>query len=1143
MNKIILILIFIVINSAFANLEHIENYSKKLELTQKEKLFLENNPIIKVGVETNWPPFDFVENNTYQGVAKDYLDLIEKKSGIKFKYLKSSSWDKLLTYVKDKEVDLLPILSKSKKREEFLNFTNTNYLNIRSYIFSKSDVTYKSFDDLKGKTLALPKGYIQAEFFKKTYPSIKIHYVKDILGAIDAVLTNKADFFTSNIALVQYLKKKNNITGIKANFYTSENSKLYMATRKDFPLLKSILDKTFRIITLEEKNRIFSKWFINEKEEFKGLTKEEQKYIKNNPDVYIANELNWMPIDFNENGKAKGYAVEYMKLLLSKVDLNPVFISNNWNNLYKKFKDKQIDILPVIAYDIKRENLLNYLAKPIYKQKFVIVTNDLDKAYFGIDDLSYMKVGMLKNWNLTKYVKNKYKNIDIIEYENITKLFKDIQNKKIDATIQSYFVSKYFINRYFPFGLKINHIIDSNSFNNHLYVGVQKDNSKLTSILEKAQNKVTDSEITDLENRWLSSSKEINFTEEELKFIKEKVVNVAYTDNWEPMSFEQNGQPYGLGFDFWNYVEKKTGLKSNFVFKSNFSKALDDIRNKRDDIIITTSKTADRKKYAIFSNTYFEAPIGIATLQDKNYIAGATELFDKRVGVGENYTAHKLLKEKYPQMKFVTVKNVQEGLKLLSNNEIYAFVDSMPILVHNIQKHSYNNIKIAGDTKVNFNLQMMIRDDYEVLRSIINKVLAKMGPETKKRIYNKWSKIEYTQKFDYSVLWKYFLPLFIIIIVILYKNRQLISYQKNLKKTQFDLQNSVNSFKTLINLTIEGIVIIKDKKILFYNDEFLKMFHLNIKNIYSINISSLIDSSSNHTLGEILKRSKLETYEAMGVKQSNKRFPIMIKSKSIMYDSKECDIITIIDMSDIKNKENLLIQQSKMASLGEMIGNIAHQWRQPLSFISTAASGMKLQKQFDQLDDKSFNNTIDDITKTTRFLSQTIDDFQNYLKTDKEKKEFYVEKSIDKVLNIVKSSFANNSIQILKSINNISIKSYENELNQVLLNILNNSKDALKEQEVKNKYIQINTYVTNNSLYIQIVDNGGGIKPKVLERVFDPYFTTKHQSQGTGLGLYMTHKIINESLNGQIEISNITYEFENKKYDKCTEVKIKIPLS
>ncbi len=249
-------------------------------------------------------------------------------------------------------------------------------------------------------------------------------------------------------------------------------------------------------------------------------------------------------------------------------------------------------------------------------------------------------------------------------------------------------------------------------------------------------------------------------------------------------------------------------------------------------------------------------------------------------------------------------------------------------------------------------------------------------------------------------------------------------------------------------------------------------------------------------------------------------------------------------MSEIKNRENLLIQQSKMASLGEMIGNIAHQWRQPLSLISTAASGMKLQKEFDQLDDITFNETINNITNTTMFLSQTIDDFQNYLKEDKIKKEFNVNSSIDKILSMLKGSYKNHDINLILDLSEgLFINSYENELNQALLNILNNAKDALLDIEKTNRYIHIKSYKEAEKIIIEIIDNAGGIKESILNKIFEPYFTTKHKSQGTGLGLYMTHKIITSSMNGEIKITNVSHNFNDKFFNNCTNVRIIIPLS
>ena len=228
-----------------------------------------------------------------------------------------------------------------------------------------------------------------------------------------------------------------------------------------------------------------------------------------------------------------------------------------------------------------------------------------------------------------------------------------------------------------------------------------------------------------------------------------------------------------------------------------------------------------------------------------------------------------------------------------------------------------------------------------------------------------------------------------------------------------------------------------------------------------------------------------------------------------------------------------------MASLGEMMANIAHQWRQPLSLISTTASGIKVQKEFGILDDKMFVDNINSITDTTQFLSQTIDDFQNYIKDDKLKKEFPLNGTINKILNIMRGALANHFITLEQNIQDIKITSYENELNQALLNIITNAKDALKEIDEKYRVLYINVFQLDNKAIIEIIDTAGGISPDIINKVFEPYFTTKHQSQGTGLGLYMTHKIITESMNGYIEIDNINY----KEYDKCTRVTIGIPIS
>ena len=230
-------------------------------------------------------------------------------------------------------------------------------------------------------------------------------------------------------------------------------------------------------------------------------------------------------------------------------------------------------------------------------------------------------------------------------------------------------------------------------------------------------------------------------------------------------------------------------------------------------------------------------------------------------------------------------------------------------------------------------------------------------------------------------------------------------------------------------------------------------------------------------------------------------------------------------------QQHILFQQSKMAAMGEMLGNIAHQWRQPLSVITTAATGMRLQKELEVLDDESFEQSITNITNSALYLSKTIDDFRNFFKTDKLETDFNIQDTFEKVFKLTNGQFSHNDITFDKNIEEIKLFGLENELIQALINILNNSKDALMEIEKPiPRLIFIDVYKENEKIIIKIKDNAGGIDEKIIDKVCEPYFTTKHQSKGTGIGLYMTSEIIKKHMNGTFKIANTEVNYENKIY-------------
>jgi len=232
-----------------------------------------------------------------------------------------------------------------------------------------------------------------------------------------------------------------------------------------------------------------------------------------------------------------------------------------------------------------------------------------------------------------------------------------------------------------------------------------------------------------------------------------------------------------------------------------------------------------------------------------------------------------------------------------------------------------------------------------------------------------------------------------------------------------------------------------------------------------------------------------------------------------------------------KNNEKILYQQSKMAAMGEMIGNIAHQWRQPLSAISTISSGIAAQKEYGIFNESTLLDSMEKITKQTQYMSNTINDFRDFFKPDTKKVKFILKYTLKKDINLIKHSFQTNNIEILESYDDtIELLGYENQLVQAIVNILNNAKDQLINKNIEDKVVSIKAKQDNKSIYIIIQDNAGGIPKDILPKIFEPYFTTKHQAQGTGIGLYMTHEIIEKHFNGTIKASNTTIDYNNTQY-------------
>ena len=316
--------------------------------------------------------------------------------------------------------------------------------------------------------------------------------------------------------------------------------------------------------------------------------------------------------------------------------------------------------------------------------------------------------------------------------------------------------------------------------------------------------------------------------------------------------------------------------------------------------------------------------------------------------------------------------------------------------------------------------------------------------------------------------------------------------KKSVKKIEIKSKDEFHQMATIIN---QNVSITQNN--IEQNIEFIKNATKVLENIEQGNLGTRISKDTNNEALNELKiviNNMIDNLEFKIQEEINKRL----------------------------EQEQILIQQSKLASMGEMIGNIAHQWRQPLAQISAIHMNMKVTYDFDKFTKEYMESKIKEANKLTAYMSQTISDFQNFFKPQGEKEVFSIEKACRDAYFILESSLKAHGIEVIFHITqDVTINGYKTEYSQVILNLLSNAKDILIERQIKNPKIELEIKDGNHYALVKIKDNAGGVDASIIDKIFEPYFTTRHQTQGTGIGLYMSKNIIERNMHGYINVVNV----------------------
>ena len=241
-----------------------------------------------------------------------------------------------------------------------------------------------------------------------------------------------------------------------------------------------------------------------------------------------------------------------------------------------------------------------------------------------------------------------------------------------------------------------------------------------------------------------------------------------------------------------------------------------------------------------------------------------------------------------------------------------------------------------------------------------------------------------------------------------------------------------------------------------------------------------------------------------------------------------------LELEKNREKDEMMNQQAKLATMGEMIGNIAHQWRQPLNILALVFQDIYIKYQLNGLDADQMEKNYEKVNNLLQYMSQTIDDFRTFFKSEEGDAAFDVSAAVNSVFDIVGTRFASSNTECIIDVKqNGSVMGTENGFKQVVINLLNNAQEAILSEKPEKGIIDVTIEQDDKFVVVTVSDNGGGVPKKIINQIFEPYFTTKHQTQGTGLGLYMSKKIIEHHMVGKLEVENS---------DKGAVFKISLPL-
>ncbi|PRM91637.1 hypothetical protein CJ672_08310 [Arcobacter cryaerophilus gv. occultus] len=524
---------------------------------------------------------------------------------------------------------------------------------------------------------------------------------------------------------------------------------------------------------------------ISKKDKKLSLSDEEIKYLKDNPILKVHNFDSLPPYNFTLNNYPKGFVIDYIQLVGKVLGVKIEFIQNkSLKESFDMLENNQLDILPNIAISDERKKTIDFTNYSLVNFQISLGVNKQSDIK-SLSDLKNKKVSVVENSFLEDTLKKEYPNIKLYKTKNTEEAIEAVASNKADAVIHNLSTIEYLINKNWLSNLKTIVLKDDNIQTIvPLHLGVKKDNLVLKSILEKANQNISEKDTRNLVDKWLKNSfyEEIKLSQIEHDYLsKNKTINYCVNSNFMPIERINNNSVLGITSDYINIFKEKLNINFNQIEIESTKDGLNKLLTKECDLVTFVQNSDNTNKLVNLSNSHLSFPFVLVTKIDKTFISSLNSLNGKRIAYVDD-TYKEILIKAYPQIEFVKVDSLKQGLKKVKNDEFFGLVEILPVVGHEIQKDFSNSLKISKEIFNNAYFSMATSKDNIILNDILNKLFSSISNENKDSINNNWISVNYEKMVDYEKVLIAGMVFLLIIFIISLKNRQINNINSQMKK-------------------------------------------------------------------------------------------------------------------------------------------------------------------------------------------------------------------------------------------------------------------------------------------------------------------------------------------------------------------------